>query len=404
VMVAVTALVVLAGFIGTQDPFTNIITTFVWVIWWVGFAFLSALVFDLWSVVNPFRTLFAWSEHGYAAATGKVLSRHLRYPPRLGHWPAVALFLLFAWGELIWAGNDVPRHLAWAISGYALLTWLGMFVWGRETWLHNGEAFAIAFGVLGRFAPLTTDAGSRLRARLPGAGLMVAEGVSISFVVFVLAMLSTVTFDGFLETPLFHAITDAIYSSPATANLLFQAARVGISDLQIVMTVGLLLFPALFVLAYWITSWAMVRATARLAPGAPSADPRAQVAAVASAFVLTLVPIAVAYHLSHYFSLLFTAGPLIIPLLSDPFGWGWNLFGTRDYDASLVVVSPYLLWYGATALIVLGHVVAVYLAHEVALRTFGTRRAAWVSQVPMVVLMVFYTMTSLWILAQPVVG
>jgi len=44
--------------------------------------------------------------------------------------------------------------------------------------------------------------------------------------------------------------------------------------------------------------------------------------------VLTLVPIAVAYHLSHYFSLLLTAGQFVIPLASDPFGFGWNLFGT----------------------------------------------------------------------------
>ena len=117
-----------------------------------------------------------------------------------------------------------------------------------------------------------------------------------------------------------------------------------------------------------------------------------------------LVPIAVAYHLSHYFSLLLTAGQFAIPLASDPFGRGWDLFGTAGYKVDLAVVSPYVFWYGAVLLIVVGHVIAVYLAHVAALRLFGTARAALASQVPMLALMVAYTTLSLWILAQPIVG
>jgi len=112
----------------------------------------------------------------------------------------------------------------------------------------------------------------------------------------------------------------------------------------------------------------------------------------------------VAYHLSHYFSLLLTAGQFIIPLASDPFGWGWNLFGTAGYKVNLALVSPYVFWYGAVTIIVVGHVIAVYLAHMAALRLFGSRRGALVSQVPMLLLMVAYTSLSLWILAQPIVG
>jgi len=125
---------------------------------------------------------------------------------------------------------------------------------------------------------------------------------------------------------------------------------------------------------------------------------------IACAFVLTLVPIAVAYHLSHYFSLLVTAGQFIIPLASDPFGYGWNLFGSAGYKVNLAIASPYVFWYGAVTLVVIGHVIAVYLAHAVALREFGDRRLALLSQVPMLALMVGYTMVSLWILAQPITG
>ena len=141
----------------------------------------------------------------------------------------------------------------------------------------------------------------------------------------------------------------------------------------------------------------MVRLTRRWRPGLGVRE-------TACAFVLTLVPIAVAYHLSHYFSLLLTAGQFVIPLASDPFGFGWNLFGTAGYKVDLGVVSPYVFWYGAVALIVVGHVIAVVLAHRVALREFGERRAALVSQLPMLALMIAYTMLSLWIMAQPIVA
>jgi hypothetical protein len=391
--VAFLLLVVAAGSFGNQDPYQNILPTLVWVIWWVGFAFVCALIGDVWALVNPFATAFAWAERVFGR-----LGLLLPYPERLGAWPAVLVFLGFAWAELIWGSNDAPRNLATAVTAYALFTWLAMLVFGREPWLRGGEAFAVAFGVLARFAPLVAERDAQGRVRLYlrpyGAGLATAPDLRVSFLAFVLLMLATVTFDGFLETPLFQSVTNAVYSSREIANWLFRLSEIGLSDLQLIMTVALVLFPLLFLGAYWLTSWSTV---ALPRSGLP-------VARIACAFVLTLVPIAVAYHLSHYFALLLTAGQFLIPLLSDPFGWGWDLFGTRDYEVNIALVSPYVFWYGAVTIIVIGHVIAVYLAHAVALREFGARKPAMLSQVPMVLLMVAYTMTSLWILAQPVVG
>ena len=59
-----------AGFFGLQDPYSNLITVMVWVIWWVGFAFACALIGDVWAVTNPLRTLFQWAERAYGALTG----------------------------------------------------------------------------------------------------------------------------------------------------------------------------------------------------------------------------------------------------------------------------------------------------------------------------------------------
>jgi len=362
-----------AGFFGTPDPYRNLLPTMVWVVWWVGFAFVCALVGNAWAPLSPLRTLFVFP------------SLQLPYPRRLGAWPAVLLFLGFAWGELVWRDNNVPAYLATAALGYAVVTWLGMLLYGRETWLENGEAFSVAFGVLGRFAPVSEE----LELRPPGAGLLPHTPVPVSLMAFVLLMLATVTYDGFRATPLSQQIETAVSGSA----LLFWLSERGLDEAQFVASVELVLLPLAFFAAFWATSWLMKR-VARTPLNATE---------VACAFVLTLVPIAVAYHLSHYFSLLLTAGQFVIPLASDPFGYGWDLFGNAGYKVDFGVVSPYVFWYGAVTIIVVGHVIAVCLAHAVAQRVFGARGAI-ASQVPMIALMVAYTTLSLWILAQPIVG
>ena len=125
---------------------------------------------------------------------------------------------------------------------------------------------------------------------------------------------------------------------------------------------------------------------------------------LSGAFVLSLVPIALAYHLSHYLSFLFVSGQLIIPLLSDPFGLGWDLFGTAGYKPDIGLLGAKFVWFTAVIAIVIGHMFAVYLAHLAALGLFDDRARARRSQYALLVLMVAYTTISLWILAQPVVA
>jgi hypothetical protein len=347
--VLVFVLALAAGFLGNQDPYRNLLPTVVWVLWWVGLGFVCALVADVWAPLNPLDTLYRWVG---APSLG------LAWPRALGAWPAVVLFFGFAWAELVWPDKDVPARLACAALGYAVVTWIGMFLYGREAWLARGEAFSLAFGVLSRFAVF---------------GRRDAQPVSFSFMVFVLLMLATVTYDGFLETPAMQGIVTALVGLPG----LFALSELGIGESLLIESALLLLFALAFVAFFLGTG-------------------------VAREFVLTLVPIAVAYHLAHYFSLLLTAGQFIIPLASDPFGFGWDFFGTAAYKVNLGVVSPYVFWYGAVTLIVLGHVLAVLQAHRLAQRLYPGRVVA--SQLRLMALMVVYTTLSLWILAQPIVG
>lgn len=397
---AVFLLTIVAGLYGTSDPFRNFAPTMIWVIGWIGMAFVSAVFGDIWALINPLRTLFAWTEAAFERLAGSRLALELPYPARLGLWPAVVAFLAFAWAQLVWLKRDVPSDLALLAIGYAAWTWSGMFLFGRDAWLRNGEMFAVAFGFLARLAPfeirVVRDA-VQWNLRPPAVGLLERPVADLSGVVFVLAMLSTVSFDGLLETAFWQEATHRALTSPGFAPVLAAARRGGLEETQLLDTAGLVLLPGLFLALYLLCTRAMASVTR-------AAETTGTTHGLACRFVLTLVPIALAYDLAHNLSMFLTSGQFIIALASDPLGRGWDLWGTADYKVDLLIVDAETVWYFAVAAILLGHVASVYVAHVAALQVFRDRRAALLSQVPMVVLMMVYTMSSLWILAQPIVS
>jgi hypothetical protein len=214
-------------------------------------------------------------------------------------------------------------------------------------------------------------------------------------------MLSTVTFDGFIETPLWMAIVDWVLLAPLLFPVLTVLHQMFGRLLPVIQSVALGVFPLVFLAIYMVFVWLMrcVVSTAARDAG----DRRIPTTDLARLFVLTLVPIAIAYHLAHYLAYFLVAGQLIIPLASDPFGFGWDLLGTSLYRIDIGIVDARFVWYTAVIAIVVGHIIAVCLAHLMAFYVFRDTRLATKSQYPMLGLMVCYTMISLWILAQPIV-
>ena len=122
-----------------------------------------------------------------------------------------------------------------------------------------------------------------------------------------------------------------------------------------------------------------------------------------TAFALTLVPIALVYNAAHNYSYMVVYSQYAIPLLNDPLQKGWHLLpALANVKPSFALAQASTVWYADIVLIVLGHVIAVFLSHLRAGERFRTAQRALLSQYPMLLLMVLYTMTSLWILAQPI--
>jgi len=392
-------LVIVAGHIGDADPFRNIAPTVVWVIWWVGLAYVSGLLGDLWALLNPWRTVFEAAEWVVSKLQpGKRLGLNREYPERFGSWPAAVLFVGFIWAELIWPASDTPAKLSQMVLTYSIITWFGMLLFGSRAWLRHGEVFAVLFGLLARFAPTEYIAERHEWNLRPWAvGLLPDKPLSLSLTVFVLLMLSSVTFDGLLATPLWVEIAEWMLMSDLVRPAILLLQDVTGNAIAAISTIALIVFLVLFQLLYVAFCGLMYRSL----PAAARAD--VSIGELARLFVLSLIPIALAYHLAHYLSFLLIVGQYIIPLASDPFGFGWDLFGTKIYFPDIGIVNAKFVWITSVIAIVTGHIIAVWLAHVVALRRFGDSKTALRSQIPMLFLMVAYTMLSLWILAQPVV-
>lgn len=364
---------------GTTTELLNFAPTFVYVVFWLGVPLLSVLFGNVWRVLSPWRAL--------ADATVWLLERGgrearpvLEWTGRWGCYPAAGALFAFVALELAHPRPAYPRTLAIAIALYTYWALAGMAVYGREPWTRNGEGFAVAFGLLARIAPFAVRDGAVV-VRWPFTGLAGAERIPGTLLL-VAVMLGSTSFDGFARTTtwqdmLANVRADLAGSSQRTSDLVTTLVNVA----------GLAAFVGAVVLTYLAAVWAaraLVRAPRSLVPD----------------FVLPLVPIAAAYLVAHYFSLFVIQGQFVFTLVSDPFGEGWDLFGTRDFAPNLAILSTNTIWYVQVAALVIGHVAGLAVAHDRAVALFEDRRAALRSQYPMLALMVLYTVGGLWVLSR----
>jgi len=362
--VAFLLLVISAGLFGDDLSRTNIAPVSVWVLFWLVLPFGAAVVGNAWSAVNP------W------AALGRLAGFH-RGPEgvgRLGVYPAALFFIAFTWLELVYATPSDPRVLGIAAVVYTaiMLTWMAGVGVDRTTL--SADAFSLYHRVISGISPFGRDQQGRLRHRgwlraLP----VLPQWPGLPF--FVLAMIGTVTYDGLSATP---------WWDDLSFDLVGTAQRS-----EWFRTLSLLGTVAIIGLAYLAASWFAARIAAE-----DGVTPRS----VARSFAHTLVPIALAYAVAHYFTLIAFEGQLMIAAISDPFGQGWDLFGTADYRANFTWLSPTLVWWVQVIAIVGGHVMGVVLAHDRALAVFRSERAVR-SQYAMLGLMVAFTALGLTILA-----
>ena len=361
--VAVLAVTINAAFWGNADTASNLAPYVAFVLVWVGVAVASAFVSDLWAAVNPVATL-------------TYLAGQIRRPVRPGTEPAPARdgesisllgIVAFLWMELAFHQGAAPRTIGAYLALYTIVLVAGAMNYG-PAWARRADGFSVLFRTISALAPLHRDAKGTLRLRYPVTGL---AGMSMDpgTVRLVLVVIGATTFDGFSRSSFWLDIV---------------SNRSG-WELTAVNTGGLVFGVGVVMALYRVAIAAMARMT-----GEPEHE-------LGDLFGPSLVPIMVAYTVAHYFSFLVFEGQNLIRLASDPYGLGWNLFGTAGWRVDYTILSTGAIAWTQTLAIALGHMVAVLVAHDRALERFPPELAVR-SQYPMLAAMIAFTIGGLLLL------
>lgn len=375
----------LIGWTGSQAVAENILPTAFWLLLWIAVPLSCGVIGDWTRPVNPFAALTRLCDRDGMRRAVLGDASPLSWPGWFGYWPAVVLFFALASGELIFnATATLPAVTATGLVVYLAISALAGLLFGADSWISRGEVFSVLWSTWGRLGWFRFGAAGR---RGFGGGLDAPFDAAPSRITFVLLLLVSVSFDGLLSTPAVKAFETRLPAPvlPGTTGYLI------LQTLTFVALAGIawLLFGGFAV---------AVRAAGRLAAG------RLETLA---GLLRSLLPISFGYLLAHNASYLAINGQLLVPLLGNPGGWpGVHLLPAPfddSYELNTNLLPSSVLWYAEVAVIIFVHIAAVVLAHRylgrAARAVRDARRAEW----PWIVAMVGYTMTSLWLLAQPVV-
>ncbi|HUS53342.1 MAG TPA: hypothetical protein VMY41_04955 [Thermohalobaculum sp.] len=370
-------LLIAIGLFGSYDPLANPLPLFIWTLWWIGFVLLQAVLGDIWRYANPwtgpYRILL---EH--RNPTGfQSLSK------RVAHWPAVVAFLLFALFMLADPAPEDPARLAKIVGAYWLYTFAGMALFGAEAWLGRCECFTILFR---QFAMLSFigRASGRLRVGVPGWQIPDAPARAISASFLVLMALGTSSFDGLNETFWWLGKIDVNpLEYPGRSAVFWQTVS------------GAIISNGLFILSYSVCVYlglALIGEAPRFAEGF-------------GRLALSVAPIALAYHFAHYLTTFMVNAQYALAAASDPWATGADYLGLGRYYVTTGFLNTAqtvrVIWLAQAGAVVIGHMLAILVAHGTALKMLGSNKKAIISQTPLAMFMIAYTLFGLWLLSTP---
>ncbi len=349
VILALFIITILAGFLSIQSPVQNFAPNFFWIIFLLGFTYLSGIFGNFWQQINPWRVILSPFN----------LKPLLNYPKSLGYLPALIFYFILIWLEILSSGLGArPQFLSTLLLTYTFINILGSILFGKEAWFKYGEFFYVFFGLISKLSPFSKENVLNIKADHP------------TLLLFILFALSSTAFDGFRSTlPFFRYFF--LYDQ----------------------TILLALSP-LFFLTLYLTAIILMKILTHS---------QLSIKQLSLHFAFSLIPIAFAYNIAHYFSLFLIQGQAIIAIISDPLNKGWNLFSSSDYQINVGLIGANFVWNFQVFAIIGGHILAVFISHLLALKIFSQKQAL-ISQLPMLALMVCYTIVGLWILSQPIIA
>lgn len=438
-MAAIFVVIIAAGLFGNQNPSLNIAPLLTWTIWWCGLVILIMFAGKAWCYVCPWDAIAGWTERlRFWKKSDDGLGLNLKWPRALRNiWLATFLFVGLTWIELGFGVTMRPEVTAWIAVGMLIMAIVSAFLFDRKSFCRYGCLVGRVSGLYALFA------GAEVRARdadvcrtcktkecikgsetaygcptfeYPGAmqsntyciqcceciQACPHENMTINMrpwgsdlankskprsdeAYLALLMLAISGFHGLTMTPVWRQMTDAIGSAmPIGQMASFSLGMIGLMTAPI----------GVYALLLWISHRLSRTHTSEV--GAKSISYRDYFVR----YSYCVLPIALFYHLAHNMEHLMMDGPKVIAMMSDPFGWNWNLFGTAHWTVP-PIISLDVLWIFQVLLVGIGHVYSLWAASRITGNLFEDRRAARRGQWPILLGMIAFSIFSLWLLKQP---
>ncbi|GGS64445.1 hypothetical protein GCM10010156_24420 [Planobispora rosea] len=350
--------------LGPDDPERNPAAHLVYVVLWTGLIPASLLFGPVWRLLNPLRTIHL------------LLGGRDRGPAPFGYWPSALGLAAFTWMELVSPEPASTTTLLVFFTLYGTAHLAGASRYGAG-WFDRADAFEVYSALIGRLSPLGRRDDGRLVLRNPFDGLDALRPAP-GLVATVCVLLGSTGYDGFSGAPWW---VNTLQSGP-----LGRTATGTLGLLAAILLVALL-YRACVGAAGLIGGAAVPADGARIGGGGgPGGAARAAGGGTAALFAHSLIPIAVGYLIAHYFSLLVVEGQRAAVLS----------FGL-DRAVDTEIVGPGVIASVQVLAIVAGHVAGVVAAHDRSVRLFTPVRAV-AGQIPLLILMVCYTLGGLTLL------
>ncbi len=429
-------LVIAAGLFGNQNPALNIAPILTWTVWWGGLVILIMFAGKAWCWVCPWDAVAGWMEKlRFWRKNDKGLSLNLKWPRPLRNIViATVLFVGLTWIELGFGVTMRPAITAYLALAMLLMAIVSAFLFEKKGFCRYACIVGRVSGLYAMFSGVEVRSkdqsvcrtcsgkecvkGSQsaygcptflfpgyltsntyciqcmecvqacpednlaLNLRPWGADLISQHRPRTDEAYLALLMLSITGFHGLTMTPNWARLTDWLNRSLSLGNLL--AFSLGMT---LLLLLPIVVYAALVGLSYSLGHFATTAS-------------RHSFHDYFVRYAYALLPIALFYHLAHNMEHLLMEGPKVVALISDPFGWNWNILGTAHWKIP-PLVSLDVLWIVQVVLVLVGHVYSLWIAHHTSRQLFTNRQSALRSQIPMLLAMVAFSIFSLWLLKQP---
>ena len=427
-----------AGLFGTPVGGDNIGSTVTWLIWWTLIPVTMLVAARIWCFMCPWiapgewlQRLAFWNKGKRSLTLNKKAPKFMR-----NFWLITLLFVILTWMDFTYELANQPETTVYIAVAFVLLAVMVSLVFEKRTFCRS---FCPVGGVISAYSlaapielrnkdaevcrhcktrdcikgnekgyacpmmiyPYAIDRNTHcvlctecaktcpndnisINIRRPfqdlfkeGLGFLRTRDITFSLSAIAVILLGLIPFENSIMTPAYVGIEESLGNSLGIAPLTLRTIVFVLSGL---VAMGV----------FWGLSWLTGKSARDTAYGTKG---------IFVWFALAFIPLAIAMHLAHNFFHMFVEGAAVIPALSDPFGFGWNLFGTAGI--SFTVLPTAVVPTFQVLAVGLGLAASVYCLYRLTINMFKERRQALRALAPMMAFLLGLGAFYMWLLTIP---